>query len=66
MNETYPLCTTCANNDNGICKLTNKDMYENRLLPVKYGGCGEMASKHIPLFVEKHDSGEYREPYGWA
>jgi hypothetical protein len=66
LTESTPLCITCKNNDNGICKLTNRDMYENRMIPVKYGGCGEAGTKHQPKYVVKEDSGEFRIPYSWS
>lgn len=66
MNESNPLCLTCANNNNGICKIGKMDMYAFRMIPPKYGGCGESAVKHVPLIPERTDSGEHRIPYSWS
>jgi hypothetical protein len=59
-------CVTCKNNNNGICKLTGRDMYENRMLRVDQGGCGESAMKYFPRFVQIEREPIQREAYGWS
>lgn len=66
MQTNTPTCLSCAHNKNGKCKLTGRDMYENRMLRVDQGGCGENAVKYQPLYEEIEVEEQVREPYIWA